>query len=132
MAIHTTIMGRLGHDPSIKTMNNGNSLTEMSVAVDVGYGDKKATEWFKVAAFGKTGEVCAKYLVKGSMAQFVGTQEIHRYTSKEGGPKFQLQLKVDHVQFAGGKSDGEGQPRQDAKASGEVYKGPPPSDDIPF
>ena len=126
MPINATILGRLGHDPSVKETNGGAKLTEMSVACDVGYGDKKTTEWVKVAAFGKLGELCAQYLAKGRQAQFIGTLEVNRYTSKDGEPKAQLQLHADHVQFVGDKGGAsEAAPRATASTA-------TPDDGIPF
>ena len=45
--------GRIARDAELRTTKSETSVCSFTVACDAGYGDKKRTEWVKVALFGK-------------------------------------------------------------------------------
>lgn len=63
-------IGRLGREPKMQYNPQGNAITNMSVATDVGFGDKKETVWVSLVSFGKQAEVLNQYLSKGSRICF--------------------------------------------------------------
>ena len=63
----TFVIGRLGKNPDVRYTETGTAVSNFSVASDVGYGDKKVTEWFQLVAFGKTAELTNQLLQKGSL-----------------------------------------------------------------
>jgi single-strand DNA-binding protein len=69
---HTIIIvGNLGRDPEMRYTPSGQAVTNFSVATNRQYTGSdgqmvKETIWFRVSAWGKTGEVCNQYLRKGS------------------------------------------------------------------
>ena len=72
-----TIIGRLGRDPEMRYMPNGDPVTSFSVATDRAYNDKngqkvKETTWFRVSVFGKQADNANQYLHKGSMVLVEG------------------------------------------------------------
>jgi single-strand DNA-binding protein len=71
------IIGRLGNDPE-----NKNGAVKFSVAVSEKYKDKEKTEWFNIVAFAKLGEVCEKYLKKGSKVYCEGRQSTNEHEGK--------------------------------------------------
>ena len=84
-----TVIGRLGRDPEMRHMGNGDWVTSFSVATDRVYNDKagakqKETTWFRVSVFGKQAEACNQYLSKGKMVLVEGRMGIDAAT---GGPK---------------------------------------------
>ncbi|MBK7797529.1 MAG: single-stranded DNA-binding protein [Saprospiraceae bacterium] len=58
-----TFTGRLGRDAEQKYIPNGTAVTEFSVAVDVGFGDKKKRLWHR-AVFCDLAQRLAQYLQK--------------------------------------------------------------------
>lgn len=84
-------IGRLGKDPVSKYLPSGEAIVGFSVAVgkqwkDKTSGDKKeSTTWVNIVAFGKLGEICAKYLVKGSQVYCSG--ELRSRTWEKDGIK---------------------------------------------
>ena len=53
--------GRLGKD-SVNRPAGNTTVTGFSVAVDVGFGDRKQTIWYSVSMFGKRGDSLQQYL----------------------------------------------------------------------
>ena len=67
-----TVMGVLGRDPETKTFPNGGSITTFSVATSEHWKDKvtgerkQATEWHRIAANNRLGEIAASTLRKAA------------------------------------------------------------------
>ena len=82
-------VGRLGRDPEMRYMPNGNPVTSFSMATDRQWknseGEKvKVTTWTRVSVFGKMADICNQYLQKGSLAYVAGHLNPDPTT---GGPK---------------------------------------------
>lgn len=103
----TTIAGRLGADPILRTIPSGKQVTNFSVAVDDGYGENKTTTWFKVSAWGKLAGPCHQYLTKGKAALVVGRIAASHYVDKNGEVKDSLDLTAHTVKFLDGAKQGE-------------------------
>lgn len=126
-----TFSGRLGRDAEQKFLPNGNPVLEFSIAVDVGFGDRKTSFWIRCSMFGARGEKLAQYLTKGQMVAVSGELNAREYPSG-GATKTSLELRVDKVELLG-KSDSapqrapEPQPRPAAKPAADPF-----DVDIPF
>ena len=65
------IIGRLGRDPEIRYTQEGKAVASFSLATTERWRDKDSTdfqertEWHRVVAFGRLGEICGEYLSKG-------------------------------------------------------------------
>ena len=137
-----TFTGRLGRDAEQKYIPNGTAVTEFSVAVDVGFGDKKTTLWPRCAMFGDRGAKVAQYLLKGQQVGISGSVNLREWTNKDGETKTSLEVRVSEIDLIGGKSsDGESRPapqaeRPQAQSESAPAKKKPyfdeMDDDIPF
>ena len=95
-----TVMGYMGHDPSTKKLQSGDSVTEFSIAVS----DKKdVTEWFKAKAFGKNADNIDKFFSKGDMILVDGRMQTSSWDGKDGTKKYKTELIVDRWAFCGGE-----------------------------
>lgn len=81
-----TIWGRLGKDPETKSINNGKSVTEFTVAVNQ-TGKEQTTAWYRVSLFDKAGENAANLLRKGSGIFVSGTLRLDEWTDREGNKR---------------------------------------------
>ena len=116
MANNITVFGRLGRDAEQKFTPSGSAVLEFSVAEDVGFGDKKVTNWWKCAVWGKQAEgALVGYLKKGQQVVVFGEVTQREYDAKEGYKKISIELRVNAVQLAGEKQQG-GQTQQQAPA----------------
>ena len=76
-------IGRLGNDPECRYLPNGDAVTNISIAVGESWKDKQGnkqerTEWIKVVAFRKLGEISAEYLRKGSKVYISGKMKTRK------------------------------------------------------
>jgi len=107
------IIGRLGRDPESRDVAE-TTVCNFSLAVDGGRKDDPPT-WFRVAAWGKLGEGCRRYLSKGRQVCVIGPVSVREYDGRNGEKRFSLEVTAREVEFlAGGKDDGaKGSPAQD-------------------
>lgn len=97
------IIGRIGRDPETKFTTAGKAVAKFSIAVDTGFGDKKATSWFDAVAWEKTAEFVDKYFKKGSKIAITGRLNQETWTSKEGEKRSKVVIIAERVTFADSK-----------------------------
>ena len=85
------LIGNLGRDPEVRTMQSGGRVVSFSVATGESWTDKNSgerrekTQWHRIAIFNeKLGEIAEKYLKKGSTVYLEGALESRKYTDKDG------------------------------------------------
>lgn len=113
----TLLLGRLGSDPELKTMNNGNPVCGFSVATSEKYTDKngevkEVTEWHSIVVFGKLAGVCAQYLSKGAMAFIEGKNKTRSWENKNGQKVYTTEIIATKVEFLGEKRNNNYQERK--------------------
>lgn len=94
----TTIIGNCTRDPESKTTPRGTAVTEVSVAVNKKVNDEEKVSYFDVRIWGKTGEIAAKYLKKGSSVLLTGEMEQQRW-EKNGEKKSAWVLNAREMQL---------------------------------
>ncbi len=103
------ILGRLGADPEVKSFESGNSIVTLSVATTHKIYNKetegydKATAWHRVKAFGKKGEVIAKYLGKGDQIYLEGRIDYRTWDREDGSKGYSTDIVIQDFEFVGGK-----------------------------
>jgi single-strand DNA-binding protein len=85
------LIGNVGRDPEVRTMQNGGKVVSFSLATSETWNDrasgerKEKTQWHRIAIFNeKLGEVAEKYVRKGTKLYLEGSYESRKYTDKEG------------------------------------------------
>lgn len=86
------IIGRLGADPETKFTQQGNNVTTFRVASSRKWmksdgQQEDETEWFRVVAWNKLGEVCGLYLRKGSRVYIEGRLKTRSWDDPQSGEK---------------------------------------------
>jgi single-strand DNA-binding protein len=80
------LMGYLGKDPESRYTPTGKKVTTFSLAVTqrwkTGGETKEYTEWVNIEAWGGLGEICEKYLHKGSLVFIEGRLKTDKYEEK--------------------------------------------------
>lgn len=134
--------GRLGKDPEVRHLNNGDAAVNISIAVgkkwkDKNSGDmKEQTTWVPVSFFGKTAELVGQYCQKGSHIRVTGEFSVRKYTDRDGNEKFATEIRGQDLQLLGGRPDGAGagapaQQQRQAPAP-QRQAAPAMDDDVPF
>ena len=133
------IIGNLGRDPETRYAPSGDCICNITVATtetwkDKQTGEKKeATEWHRIAFFGKLGEIAGQYLKKGSQVYIEGSLRTRKYTDKDGAEKYATDIKGSEMKMLGGRQDSQ----QSAAPSQAPQQQSAPTfsdmdDDIPF
>ena len=123
------IVGNLGRDPETRYLPSGEAVTNISVATtdtwkDKTSGEKKeATEWHRVAFFGKLAEISGEYLKKGSQVYVEGRLRTRKYQDKETGKdRFSTEIIGDRMQMLGSRT-GAGEPRGETHGESRAEPG---------
>jgi single-strand DNA-binding protein len=124
-------IGRLGRDPEVRYLPNGDAVCNFSIAVGQQWkdksGDKKEqTEWVRCNAFAKLAEICGQYLKKGKQVYVSGQMNTRKWTDKDGVEKYTTEIRVNQMQMLGDS----GQAKPDADPGNA--RGHDGDDDIPF
>jgi single-strand DNA-binding protein len=104
------LVGNLGRDPEVRYSPDGGAIANFSVATtdtwkDKATGEKKEnTEWHRIVFFGKTAEIVAQYLKKGSAVYVEGALRTRKWTDKEGQERYTTEVVGDRMQMLGGRS----------------------------
>jgi single-strand DNA-binding protein len=85
--------GHLGGDPEMRYTAQGSAVTNFRVASNRSWKDRDGgahedTEWFRVVAWDKLGEICNQYLTKGTRVYIEGRLQTRKYTDREGQERY--------------------------------------------
>jgi single-strand DNA-binding protein len=135
------LIGNLTRDPELRVTPKGTAICQFGLAVNRQYKDdsgatRDETTFVDIEAWGKQGELVAKYLTKGSPAFVEGRLRLDQWEDKTSGQKrSRLKIVLDNVQFLGRPGGGGGgQPAaapagaavEDAGPAAEPSSVPPP------
>ena len=138
------IVGRLGKDPEMRYMPDGTAIANFTVATsedwkDKSTGEKKErTEWHRIVAFQKLGEICGEYLSKGKQVYIEGRIQTRSWDDKDGNKRYTTEIVASTVQMLGSRDEGikknSGEFDSGFKGGGSFSRseGPVGEDDIPF
>ena len=109
MSNSISFTGRLTRDAEKKTTPNGVALITFSAASDVGYGDKKVTNWFNCQIWGKKAEgKLAEYLAKGVMVFVIGEFTLRQWANKEGVKQISPDVNILSIDMLSKRTDSGG------------------------
>lgn len=106
------MMGRLTHEPELKSTPKGVSVCSFRIAVDRRFqkqGEEKQTDFFNIVAWRQTGEFVSRYFKKGSLILVEGELQTRPYTDKNGCQATWYEVVADRVCFTGEKKSDRGQ-----------------------
>jgi len=142
------LVGNLGRDPEIRTMQNSNRVANLSLATSERWFDKQAnekrekTEWHRVVIFDeKLIDVVKQYVHKGSKLYLEGQLQTRKWTDQSGVEKYSTEVVLQRFRgvltMLDSKGDTGGVPGGDVGGGGGDESGgatlsPDLNDDIPF
>ncbi len=93
------LVGNLGADPDVRTMQSGDKVVNLSVATSESWKDratgerKEKTEWHRVVIFNKgLVTVCENYLKKGAKVYIEGQVETRKWQDQSGQDKYTTEI----------------------------------------
>jgi single-strand DNA-binding protein len=93
------LVGNLGRDPEIRSMQSGEEIAQLSLATSETWKDKASgerkerTEWHRVVIFNENlVKVAKSYLKKGSKVYIEGSLQTRKWTDKDGAEKYTTEV----------------------------------------
>ena len=130
------LLGNLGADPEMKYTQNGDAVASFRIATTESWkkadGSKEElTEWHRIVAFKKLGEICGQYLTKGSKVFIEGKIQTRKWKDRDGNDRYTTEIIARDMKMLS---------RKGASSVGAVgqYEEEPPlpeptgGDDVPF
>ena len=128
------LIGNLGKDPEVRTMQNGNKVANITLATSENWKDKNTgerkekTEWHRVVIFGNLAGIAETYLKKGSKVYVCGQLQTRKWQDQSGQDKYTTEVVLQGYggeltmldSRGGGSSSGDGE-------GGSSYGTPEPS-----
>ena len=100
------LIGNLGNDPEIITLDSGKKLAKFSLATNEYYKDadgqkQTKTEWHNLVAWNKTAELIENYVTKGKEIAIEGKLTSRTWDDKEGNKRYTTEVVVNEVVLFG-------------------------------
>lgn len=136
------IVGNLGIDPEVRTLENGTKLARLRVATSESYMSKdgqkvEQTEWHNIVLWRSLAEIAERYLAKGKQVYIEGKLKTRSWKDQEGNDRYTTEIVGDNMQLLGrpsgndnsnqGQSQSQSQPQAASASSGNQQE-----DDLPF
>ncbi|MFN3374436.1 MAG: single-stranded DNA-binding protein, partial [Chloroflexus sp.] len=91
------LTGHLGADPEMRYTAQGSAVTTFRVASNRTWRDKdgnshEETEWFRIVAWDKLGEICNQYLTKGTRVYIEGRLQTRKWTDRDGQERYTTEV----------------------------------------
>ena len=96
------LIGHVGQEPEIKSLEGGKKLANISIATNEVYyrenGDKvEQTQWHRVTAWGKTAEIIERYVSKGKDIAIEGKLTHRSYDDKDGNKRYITEVVANEL-----------------------------------
>ena len=106
------VIGNFGANPELRTLPDGGSVTNFSVATTDVWTDKnnpgerrEQTEWHRVTFFGRMAEILHEYGRKGAKVYVEGSLRTRKWTDKDGIERYATEIRGRDFTFLSPKSD---------------------------
>lgn len=128
------LIGNLGQDPEVRYSQTGTPIASFSIATTETWkkqdGSKEEqTEWHRIVAFGRLGEICGEYLSKGSKVYIEGRIQTRKWEDKDGNTRYTTEIVAREMKMLSPRGAGD---------NNSQYNEEPPfpeqtmGDDVPF
>ena len=100
------LIGNLGNDPEIVTLESGKKLAKFSIATNESYKNNKGervtdTQWHNVVAWGKTAEIIESFVTKGKEVAIEGKLTTRSWEDKEGQKRYTTEVVCKELLMLG-------------------------------
>ena len=131
------LVGRLGKDPEIRYTADGVPVASFSIATSVEWKDKNTgekrekTEWHRIDAWRRLGEICGEYLRKGKQVYIEGRLQTDSWEDRDGNKRYTTKIVAREMQML----DSQMKERREEFGNQQPPVEEPiniPEDDVPF
>jgi single-strand DNA-binding protein len=104
------LIGRIGVDPEIITLDSGKKVAKFSLATSDSYKNKNGekvedTQWHRIVAYGPQADIIEKYLKKGKEICIEGKLNYTNWETKSGEKRFATEIVLNDLLFLGRKEN---------------------------
>lgn len=101
------LIGRLGKDPEVRYMPNGEAVCNFSVATSESWKDsngqkQERTEWHSITMYRRLAEIAGQYLKKGGLVYLEGRIQSRKYEGKDGIERTAYDIIANEMKMLGG------------------------------
>ena len=129
------LIGNLGADPEVRYSQSGTAIANFRMATTETWkkqdGSKEElTEWHRIVAFGRLGEICGEYLSKGTKVYIEGRLQTRKWDDRDGNTRYTTEIVAREMKMLS--------PKGTSDTSSTQYEEEPPfpepviGDDVPF
>jgi single-strand DNA-binding protein len=134
------LVGRLGRDPELRYTQSGIAVANFSIATSEKWTDREGkkhepTEWHRIVAWRRLGEICGEYLRKGSQVYIEGKLQTRDWVDRDENKRRTTEIVALNMQMLDSvESNKDRKERTKEMTDDELFEEPTsiPDDDIPF
>lgn len=141
------LIGNLGKDPEVRTLENGTKLVRFSIATSESYNDKttgerrEITDWHNIVVWRGLADVAEKFLTKGQKVYVEGKLKTRSWQDEAGITKYATEVVADNFTMLSPKNENASQQNSPNYSSQDTPQKPSPmtenlsdndDDDLPF
>jgi len=131
------LIGYLGADPEIRYTADGTAVATFRIATTRRWTNKNGekvdqTEWHRIVAWRRLGEICAQYLSKGKQVYIEGRLQTRSWEGKDGNKRWTTEIIAQNLQMLGRAGDVMDVPEGGPSVQEDLVDETPLDDDIPF
>ena len=100
------LIGNVGNEPQIKTLEGGRKVANLTIATNEKHKNDRGeqvekTEWHPIVAWGKTAEIIEKFVTKGKHIGVEGKLTHRSYDDKNGEKRYITEIVVNEIMLLG-------------------------------
>ena len=142
-----TLIGRMGRDPELRYMPNGEAVCNFSLATSESWKDQSGqrverTEWHNIIMYRKLAEIAGQYLKKGGQVYIEGRIQSRKYTGRDGVERTACEIIASEMKMLGARAGDAGSgttddevpvaPKRQAPAAAPAKQAEDIDGDVPF
>jgi single-strand DNA-binding protein len=131
------LIGNLGRDPEVRYTPSGTAVANFTLATTETWNNKDGekqshTEWHRIVAWRRLGEICGEYLSKGKQVYIEGRIRTNEWEDQEGNKRRTTEIEALNMQMLGSRAQSEPPRDESLGPESATASGGPTEDDIPF
>lgn len=98
MVNQVSLLGRVGKDPAVRSLNDGGKVANFSIATSERWKDKQSgerkekTEWHNVVVWGNLAGIVDQYVKKGSQIFIQGKLQTRKWQDQQGNDRYTTEV----------------------------------------
>lgn len=103
-----TLVGRVGGEPNVRYFESGSVVCNLTLAVNRPTRNSDEPDWFNLEIWGRTAQVAADYVKKGSLIGVSGSLKLEHWSDRNtGAQRSKPVVRVNRLDLLGSRRDTE-------------------------